>query len=134
MYRCNCGLEVKNKKELIKHYKEVHPTEGDNLYDQIETVGDPFCDTAIKNLRERIANLEDASSKSKTYDESVGNLFKAATKENVLLVLLAQKPKSEVVQFAGNCTRTMKLGFLAYLKAFIKKEMKAAFKGKLNES
>lgn len=54
-YRCDsCGKEVKTQKELIKHYRDKHPTAPFGLFNAIGTTGDKFSDLLIKELHDEL--------------------------------------------------------------------------------
>src|SRR5690348_12230962 len=70
-WRCNCGKETDTKKQLIAHYRDVHPEGAYECYDQIGTVGDAFMDHAIEQARREVAQARQREARTSDYDALV---------------------------------------------------------------
>jgi uncharacterized protein YpiB (UPF0302 family) len=58
-YECNlCHAGVVTEKQLIEHYREVHPEHSNDLFSAIGTTGDKFSDTYINMLRDEARLVE----------------------------------------------------------------------------
>lgn len=70
-WRCTCGYECDTKKQLISHYRDLHPDNAWGLFDQIGTVGDAFMDKALADSRARVAAEMQRNARMKDYDDLV---------------------------------------------------------------
>jgi hypothetical protein len=47
-YACSCGLQFDTTKEMVKHYRRIHPADGYQCWDQIGELGDDFANAAME--------------------------------------------------------------------------------------
>ena len=90
-YRCGCGVDVSNKKALIKHYQEVHPDDAYQLYDQIGTIGDKFADLALQMYHNKVLLLQQQLKAENTVDNLMDKIVDSCIKEKMDFVCVAYK-------------------------------------------